>query len=320
MLKVIVIGGPTATGKSRLALSLCQSLQGEVISADSRQVFLYADIGTNKVPLSDTEIKHLERSAGKWVVNEITIHGYDWVQPDEPFTVSHFIEKNVPLIYALAETKKTIFIVGGTGFYIDALVGDSTYSLIPPQPQWRKHWETHTLEELQHKLQKLDPEIVSKLSPDDWANKQRVIRYLELARQAGSVAKATQFSPLKDKLSVLRIGLTAPREQLQVRVQQWIVDALQRGLRDEVHELLERGYRDTKLMQGIVYRPMMDVVDKKISLDQAEKRIAMQLRGYVRRQLVWFRRHTLTNWFDVTEQNFDFKVMDLIESFLEDDN
>lgn len=315
MNKIVVISGPTATGKSRLAISLCEQFGGAIISADSRQVYKGADIGTNKIPLPQTAITQLHKETGLWHVNGIPIHGYDWVRPDEPFTVTHFIATSLPIITELRSQKKPVFLVGGTGFYIDALLGYSPYSSVPPQPALRKQWQTATKEALVQELWALDPDAASRLTPDDMHNRQRLVRYLELATHAGSVAQATQYSPLKDSVEVLRIGLTADRAILHSRVKQWTQEVLEIGLEDETRLLLEQGYEDTKLLQGMIYRPMVQMIKKEVSLEHAQKTIEAQLRGYTRRQLVWFRRHTTTQWFDVQDSTFAFRVAKLIELF-----
>lgn len=316
--KIVVISGPTATGKSRLALSLCEQFGGEILSADSRQVYKEADIGTNKMPLPREETTQITKETGLWRVNGVPIHGYDWVRPDEPFTVSHFIERSIPVIAKLCSHKKPVFVVGGTGFYIDTLLGDSPYSNVPPQPALRKQWQTATEEALFHQLQALDSDAASRLKLDDMHNRQRLIRYLELATRAGSVAQATQYSPLKDTVEVLRIGLTADRAVLHHKVQQWTQEALEIGLTDETRLLLERGYAGTKLLQGIIYHPMVQMIQKEISMEEAKKTIEAQLRGYIRRQLVWFRRHPATQWFDVQDPAFAFRVAKLVKLFLTD--
>ncbi|MCA9397206.1 tRNA (adenosine(37)-N6)-dimethylallyltransferase MiaA [candidate division WWE3 bacterium] len=312
MNNVIVIVGPTGTGKSRLALTLAQKNNGILISADSRQVYKHADVGTNKTPLPEDEIKSLNKNDGMWEVNGIAIYGYDIVTPAEKFSVHDFVSFGSEIILQKSYNSP-IYIVGGTGFYIDALLGLQPFSVTKPDNNLRDEYKNLSLEMVQDELVQLDPDGFSKLNQSDRNNKQRLIRFIELAREHGSIEKAKMYSPLKDTVSFQKIGLTQSSEIMHEQVNSW-VDLICIGeLQSEVEDLLARGYRKSALLTGIIYEPMVRCVDGTLELNEAKNVIKEQIRQYIKRQYTWFRRDSSTHWIDVSKEAFDHEVYKLLE-------
>lgn len=310
---VTIILGPTGTGKSRLGISLAKKHNGVILSADSRQVFRYADIGTNKYPLNKEEIDKLERHEGKWVVNGVDIYGYDVVDPDESFSVADFIHFAMN-VFDKVEEDTPLIVIGGTGFYIDALLGLRPYSTVKPNDELRNELGQLSAQELLAKLGDIDPQIVAQMNFSDQSNPQRLIRYIELADAKGTVKRAKEFSPLKDNLIYQKIGLTTKRELLDDRVKRWVEHIMEGNLAEETDMLISKGYRNTPLMKGLIYSAMVDTLDGLIDPDETHGVITKQVQQYIRRQLTWFNKDTDTRWFDITDKDFDRRVAELLES------
>lgn len=270
MKKMIVIVGPTSTGKSELAISLAQKLNGEILSADSRQIYRLADVGTNKQPLSDAKLSTLVKSESRWIVNSISIWGYNVIYPDQEYSVSDFVNFAVAKIKDIVSQDKIPIVVGGTGYYIDALLGLSPYSDVAPNVGLRKKYKDSDTQEVVTALTKIDPATISELSQDALKNKQRMIRYLELAEAAGSVIAAKKYSPLKEDIyDLVKIGLNGERTKLYRRAETWAETIFDQGLVDEVSMLIDKGYRDTRLLHGIVYSPTVSLIDGELSREKA---------------------------------------------------
>jgi tRNA dimethylallyltransferase len=313
MHNITTIVGPTGTGKSQLGISLAQKYNGVILSADSRQVFKYADVGTNKYPLPHNEITTLDKHDGLWVVNGVNIYGYDVIAPDESFSVADYVEYGTDVIESIPEDRH-IFIVGGTGFYIDALLGKMPYSKVKPDQKLRTDLRTEITEQLQNRLTKLDFAFASKMNESDRNNPQRLIRYIELATHAGSVEEAKEFSRLKRSETYPKIGLTADREVLDTRIEKWVKEIAGGELQKEVEQLLSKGYRDTPLLNGIIYQSMVEHVLNGVHLESTKEEISAQVKQYIRRQLTWFKRDKSIRWVDVSKDLFDRSVLMLLES------
>jgi len=298
MSKLVTLLGPTSTGKTSLAIQLCKKFGGEIISADSRQIYKYADVGTNK-----------ERS------DEIPIHLYDVVEPDENYSVAHFVEDANKVYDQIIDQAKTPFLVGGTGFYIDAFLGETAYSKVPPDESLRGSLREYELAEWQKRLQKLDPRAWGEMNPSDRQNPRRLIRYIELAQSAGSVQKAKRRNRKfkNDHSRILKIGLRAPRESMYKRADnraEQIVktDALIR----ETQDLLNRDYHDAQLLTSMIYAPTLQFLQGKLNRIELVQTIQGQLHAYIRRQMRWFKRDDDIRWFDVLKSGYETRVEKLI--------
>lgn len=301
MNKLVTILGPTSTGKTSLAIRLCKQFNGEIISADSRQIYKHADIGTNK-----------ERS------DEVSIHLYDVVEPDKDYSVAHFVEDANQTYDEIAGRGRLPFLVGGTGFYIDAFLGETAYSSVPPDWKLREALRDYELAEWQEKLRQLDPQAWREMNSSDRRNPRRLIRYIELAKAAGSVKDAKLFNEKweMENGSILKIGLKAPREYLYKRADAWAKKIIQSdALIQETQDLLNRGYRDTQLMSGMIYEPALQFLRGKLNRVELVQTIQDQLHAYIRRQLRWFKRDPEIKWFNVSRKGYQTQVEKLIEEW-----
>ncbi len=290
MNRIITIVGPTATGKSALAIQLALALGGEIVSADSRQVYRYMDIGTAKPSLED-------RAA-------IPHHLIDIIYPDENFTLATYQELAFQAIADIQHRGKLALLVGGSGLYVRAVTGGLSIPKVAPDPELRRRLEKRAEQEgyqvLYSELQKLDPQAVEKIDP---RNVRRVIRALEVCITAG-----VPFSQLKrssPEVPALTIGLTTTvREDLYKRIDSRVDDMIERGLVDEVKWLIDRGYSpDLPAMSGLGYKQIVSYLKGETSLEETVQRIKFETHRFARHQYAWFRpKDEHIHWFDIREE------------------
>ena len=316
-MKLIVIVGPTSTGKTSLGIKLCREFNGEIVSADSRQIYKHMNIGTGKRPLSEMQKSQvsMQKQDGCWIVDGVYVHLYDVVEPDRKFSVARFKDAATKEIESIWRRGKVPFLVGGTGFYIAAVLGETEFARIPPDWELRKKLEKLSVEELFEKLKRLDPERAKTIDPK---NPRRLVRAIEIVKgvAAGPWPAREEARQGRAATHPLKIGLTAPREILYQRADAWAERIVNNGLLEEVQDLVNRGYKNAPPMQGIIYQSALDHLDNKINKEEMLQRIKFDLHGYIRRQLTWFKRDRGVQWFDVSKPNFDVAVEEMIESFL----
>jgi tRNA dimethylallyltransferase len=307
---VIAIVGPTAVGKSELALHLAQYFPLEIISADSRQVYRYMDIGTNKPSL-------VERAA-------VPHHVIDVVEPDEDFSLAMYHQLAIEALKAIQQKGKLSLLVGGSGLYVWSLVEGWKIPEVPPDQKLRRQLEARAEQEdsqsLYRELQDIDPVAAAKINP---SNIRRIIRALEIYHATGQPPSQLQRKEAP-AFSVLTIGLTQERSELYRKID-WRVDKMiQRGLVEEVEQLLKRGYSSSlPSMSGIGYKQIGQFLRGEMTLPEAIDKIKYETHRLARHQYAWFRlSDSRIRWFDVsgTEGKASIvalnKVKGLIEGFI----
>ena len=235
--KVFIIAGPTSSGKTSLALQLTKEIHAEIISADSRQIYKYMDVGTGKIPVNSSNMK-ISKEEGMWRIDETNVWGYDLVEPGKYFSSYDFAKYSLEKIHNITSQGKTTFIVGGTGFYIDTLTGRTTVSEKGVDTDLREELSKLPLYTLQNKLKEINAEVFSKT---DVNNPIRLIRAIE--RETSNTTSLT-LTHLKNTEFVY-LGLTAPREVLYQKVDNWVEEIWRGGVIEEVKKLIEMGYKDT---------------------------------------------------------------------------
>ncbi len=296
---LIAILGPTAVGKSSLAIKLAQEFRGEIVSADSRQVYRGMDIGTAKPTRQDQAL--------------VPHHLIDLVNPDENFTLAQYQQFAYQTIAAIHARGNVPFLVGGSGLYVRAVLEGLTIPRVAPNPARRRELEQQSPERLYARLQKLDPIAASKIDP---RNTRRVIRALEVCEVTHGPFSALQTRDAPN-YRVLRIGLTMPREQLYERINARVDEMIARGLVDEVRGLIEQGYAlDLPSMSGLGYRQIAMYVKGEIDLEEAMCLLKRDTRRFVHHQYSWFRiDDERVTWFDVSVGRYD-KISELVARFL----
>ena len=294
MNNIICIAGPTASGKTALAVALAKELNGEVVSCDSMQIYQYMDIGTAKPTFDEMQgIPH---------------HMIDVAQPDEDFSVSRYCEMAAPIVEDILSRGKTVIIAGGTGLYMDALIKGNTFAPCP-STGCRERLEAQAdemgMEYMQKLLQRIDPEAAARIH-----DRKRLIRALEVYYETGETITThnlkTQTIP--PRYHPLWIGLDfEDRAELYRRIDLRVEIMLENGLVDEIQSLLRRGI-DPKCtaMQAIGYKEFMDALEGHGTIAEAAAQVQQASRRYAKRQLTWFRRNENMNWIKRTAgQSFE---------------
>ena len=286
MPKIICVAGPTASGKTALAVELAKGLGGEVISCDSMQIYRHMDIGTAKPTREEMQgIPH---------------HMIDVADPAEEFSVSRYCQMATPILEDILARGKIAVIAGGTGLYMDSLIRGNDFAPFPAtgrRQELEEQADREGMAEMLTWLRSVDPETGDKLH---MADRKRIIRALEVYLETGIPIsehnRRTQAVPPKFQASWL--GLTfADRTQLYRRIDLRVELMLRQGLLKEIRDLLDRGVpRSCTAMQAIGYKEFLDALDGKCPLEEAVAQVQQSSRRYAKRQLTWFRRNEKIHW------------------------
>lgn len=278
--KLLVIGGPTAVGKTELSIKLAKKLNGEIISADSMQIYKYMDIGSAKVTKDEMDgINH-------YLIDTIT--------PDIPFSVADFKECADNALNDIIAKGKLPIISGGTGLYINSLTCNMTFTEAEKDENYRNYLETLAAEKgnvyIHEMLKECDPISYEEIHPN---NRKRVIRALEVFKLTNKPFSSYNAGDdfYNTNYDVYYYVLTMDREKLYKRINRRVDIMMEKGLLDECIRLKEMGYNsDIQSMQGIGYKEILYYLEGKISLNEAIDMIKQGSRNYAKRQLTWFRR------------------------------
>ncbi|MBI4036374.1 tRNA (adenosine(37)-N6)-dimethylallyltransferase MiaA [Candidatus Daviesbacteria bacterium] len=300
MKKILVILGPTATGKTDLALVLAKKFNGELIACDSRQVYIGLDIGTGKMPSKKLPIKKVSRF---WEINGIRIWMYDVVSPNTQYSVANYVKEATLVIEGVLSRKKLPIVVGGTGLYLKSLLEGLSNLAVPVDLNLRNELDQLTVDKLQQKLKKLSPKRWHTMNQSDRQNNRRLIRSIELVTMYGYMETNKKYDGLIKKFKVLKIGLTAPREVLYKRVDLRVLSRIDQGMIEEAISLYKNGLTLKRMRKlGLEYRVLADYLDGKIqTVDELIKIMQGKIHGYLRRQLTWFNKEKDIHWFDLTD-------------------
>ena len=283
---IICIAGPTASGKTALAVSLAKELDGEVISCDSMQIYKYMDIGTAKPTKEEMQgIPH---------------YMLDVAEPTEDFSVSRYCEMAAPILDDILARGKTAIIAGGTGLYMDALIRGNQFAPYPStgmRQRLEAQADAEGMDAMLSLLHSIDPESASRLHA---ADRKRVLRALEVYYETGETItahnKKTQQIP--SKYHPLWLGLDdAERSELYSRIDRRVDKMLSDGLLEEIQSLLRRGIPEKcTAMQAIGYKEFLGALNGQCDLEVAAQQVKQSSRHYAKRQLTWFRRNTKMHW------------------------
>jgi tRNA dimethylallyltransferase len=300
--KIVVICGPTGVGKTSVAVELAQHFSGQIIGADSMQVFRYMDIGTAKPTAEEqARVKH---------------HMIDIIDPDESFDAARYAELAGMKIFELDRQKITLFAVGGTGLYIKALLhGLFNAEVFDPGVRRRLKQEADAqgIECLLERLRRLDPESAKRLHPND---RYRIVRALEVVETTGNPISRyhREHGFSEQPFEALKIALNMDRPVLYARINQRVDAMISAGFLEEVKSLLARGYSaGLKSMQSIGYRHMVDFIQGRLSWEACVRTLKRDHRRYAKRQLTWFGADPQIIWKDATQAK---EIKMLVEKFI----
>ncbi len=282
---VIVIGGPTASGKSRLGVELAKKITGEIISADSMQIYKDMNIGTAKITHEEMQgIKH---------------YMIDFLSPEERYSVSDYKESAEKCIDEIIKKGKTPIIVGGTGLYIDSLIYGIEFVHEEIDAEYREKLNTMAkegkLEELYNKAMEIDPVAMEKISPND---KKRIIRVLEIYHKTGMTKTEQDIKSRKNevKYNYKVFAIDMNREILYERINKRVDLMMNEGLIEEVKGLLEKYKNFQTAMQGLGYKEVVEYLNCATSKEEMIELLKRKTRNYAKRQLTWFRKNKETIW------------------------
>ncbi len=271
---LLVIMGPTSSGKSSLAIEIAKRWNGEIISADSRQVYRGMDIGTGKVTEEEQEEAHH--------------HLLDVADPNDDYNVSHFVHDAHMALEDISSRKKLPIICGGTGFWIQALVENQELPSVPPDPALRKALSKKTIEELLEILIKLDPECTEKI---DKKNPRRLIRAIEIAQDPNYKLQVINYKKTKQRNNQLLLALCPQKDILDARIRARLETRFNQGMIEEVARLQSEGVSWERLDAfGLEYRWISRYLRKALSLEEMKEKLYFDSIHYGKRQMTWIRR------------------------------
>ena len=301
MNKLLIICGPTATGKTKLGIDLAKKFNGEIISADSRQVYRGMDIGTGKDDLRT------------WLI--------DVAKPDFRFNVADYKKYADIAIEDILSRNKLPIIVGGTGFYIKAVTEGIETIGVEPDWELRAKLANYRINELRIVLEKIDPKRWQKMNESDRQNPRRLVRAIEIAQNKKQNTKYLPCSPRgvagrpagkiqNTKKDTLFIGLTSPYKFLYQRIDRRVEARVEAGLEEEIRSLLKKGYtwENSALGTTLAYNEWRPYFENQKNKEEVIKKWKFDEHGYARRQMTWFRKQPKINWFDINKQNFQEEV------------
>ncbi|MCT8975468.1 tRNA (adenosine(37)-N6)-dimethylallyltransferase MiaA [Clostridium sp. CX1] len=304
MIDLFILAGPTAVGKTDISIKLAEKLKGEIISADSMQIYKYMDIGSAKI--TNAEMKGIPH------------HLIDIVEPHETFNVSEYKKMAREIIEDINNRERLPMLVGGTGLYINSLIYNYDFTEAENDEEYRSYLQdiakSKGKEYVHNLLKDIDPESFERLYPNDL---KRVIRALEVFKLTGKTI--SHYNANNDIFNIpYRVHyfvLTMDREKLYERINKRVDIMMDRGLIDEVVKLKSMGYTaDMQSMKGIGYKEILYYLDGQISLDEAIYLIKKGSRNYAKRQLTWFRKDDRVTWVDKDKFNSDDDIVDSIIS------
>lgn len=287
MEKVIVICGPTASGKTNLSIELAKKIEGEIVSADSMQIYQEMDIGTAKPTQEEKQgIQH---------------YLLDFLSPEKRYSVADYKKDAKKAIKTIIEKGKTPIVVGGTGLYIDSLIYEIEYPNIEFDEKYRKELEermqTEGLEKLQQEAEKIDPLAMQKISDKD---AKRILRILEIYHATGKTKTEQEIESRKNPIEYdyQVYALKWDREILYERINQRVDLMIEQGLIEEVKEILKKHKEFPTAMQGLGYKEVVEFLAGDMTKEEMIEKLKMETRRYAKRQMTWFRKNKQTIWLD----------------------
>ena len=288
---VIVICGPTASGKTKLSIELAKEINGEIVSCDSMQIYKDMDIGTAKPTVQEMQgVKH---------------YLIDFVSPDERYSVADYKKDSKKAINEIIKKGKIPIVVGGTGLYIDSLIYEIEYQEIEFDEEYRKLLESRVekegLQAIYEEAKKIDEVAIEKISPND---KKRILRILEIYHATGKNKTEQEIQSRKKEVEYDYhvYALNWDRQILYERINKRVDIMVENGLVQEVEKIYKKYKKFPTAMQGLGYKEVVEYLEGKCTKDEMIEKIKMETRRYAKRQMTWFRKNKQTVWLDGQEK------------------
>ena len=305
--KIVVIVGPTATGKSDLAVHIAEKFNGEVISADSRQVYKGMNIGTGKITKKE--------------MKGVTHYLLDVADPKRRFTVVKYVKLAEQAIRKIIKKGKLPIVCGGTGFYIDALIGGTQFPTVTANPALRSKLAKLSVEQLYATLMKIDPHRAEGMNRSDRQNPRRLVRAIEIVSatkkgrslpdsQPAATSQMEASIPSRHNYAPFFIGLKLPPDELKERIHRRLLKRLTSGMVAEAKRLHRQGLSWTRMEElGLEYRYLARFIQGKITKAEMIAQLNTEIWHYARRQMTWFRRDGDINWFSPDQSMLILKLI-----------
>ena len=294
--KIVVIVGPTASGKTKLSIELAKKIDGEVVSCDSMQIYKEMDIGSAKPTIEEMQgIKH---------------HLIDYISPEERYSVARYKQDAKKAIKEILEKGKVPIIVGGTGLYVNSLIYEIEYNKIEFDAEYREKLEEKAkkgLEDLYEEAKKIDPKAMEIISPND---KKRIIRVLEIYHATKKTKTELEIESRKNEVQYdYRVfAIDIRRDILYDRINKRVDKMIEQGLIQEVENLKQKYSEFPTAMQGLGYKEVVQYFENELTKEEMIEKIKQETRRYAKRQLTWFRKNKETIWLnglDDVQKNID---------------
>ena len=306
--KVIVICGPTASGKTGLSIELAKKIDGEIVSCDSMQIYKDMTIGTAKPTEKEMQgIKH---------------YLIDFVSPENRYSVADYKKDAIKAIRKIIEKGKIPIVVGGTGLYVESLIYGIEYNEIEVDLEYRKELEkieeSEGLAKLYEMAEKIDKEAIKKISHND---KKRICRILEIYHSTGKTKTQLEIESRQKgpEYDYLLFGINMDREKLYDRINKRVDIMLEAGLVNEVKELLKKYNEFPTAMQGLGYKEVVEFLNKKLSKEEMIEKIKMETRRYAKRQITWFKKYKNIKWLEGLDDTHN-NIRIIMEEYSDRDN
>lgn len=317
--RLLIICGPTSTGKTSLALKIAKKFNAEILSADSRQVYKRLNIGTGKdlpqgAKFKQSGLKFSNKKIGYYTIGGIRVWGYDLVNPRSKFSVALYVKMASKILDDIRNRGKLAIIVGGTGLYINGIVGNIETLAIPQNLSLRFSLKGKSVFELVETLAQTDPIKAASLNISDRNNPRRLIRAIEIAHWKDK--KVNVKSKSKTRWNILLIGLSVSMSLLEKRIKHRVKERLRVGIEKEIRKLLSLGMSwNDQSMDSLGYKEWKEYFYGNSDIEDVVERWERNEKNYAKRQMTWFRKNPNVQWFDISKPNFDGRVEKLVKEW-----
>lgn len=321
--KLLIICGPTATGKTTLGTRIADSLGGEIVSADSRQVYKDMDIGTGKDLPKEARFKKVNKKiGGYYFCKGVRIWGYDLVSPKESFSVADYVPVAREVIKRVWKKGNTPILVGGTGLYIQAVIDGIKTVSVPKNEGLRSRLEGRRVDELFEQLAQLDPIKAASLNASDRKNPRRLIRAIEIAQWEvkGKKKKRKEGTRALTNVDILFIGLKGDKKKLCKRIEKRVKKRIRQGVKKEIDNLLDAGVTwEDQTMDSLGYKQWKGFYEGIKTQKEAIKDWEKEECQYAKRQMTWFKKDERIIWFDVFGRKYPKNVEKTVKKWYKED-